>query len=88
MGQRAVLAGGCFRGMQDLIRELPGVVSTGVGHTDESPASYKSPCRDISPSLGANDELLDYIDAPEPRELYLSWCGESGFEPIAIRAAA
>jgi peptide-methionine (S)-S-oxide reductase len=29
----AVLAGGCFWGMQDLIRRMPGVVSTRVGYT-------------------------------------------------------
>jgi peptide-methionine (S)-S-oxide reductase len=32
---RAVLAGGCFWGMQDLIRRMPGVVSTRVGYTGD-----------------------------------------------------
>ena len=36
MGQHretAVLAGGCFWGMQDLLRRRPGVLSTRVGYT-------------------------------------------------------
>ncbi|HKL52074.1 MAG TPA: peptide-methionine (S)-S-oxide reductase MsrA [Wenzhouxiangellaceae bacterium] len=42
--QRAVLAGGCFWGMQDLIRNLPGVLDTRVGYTggDVPNATYRN----------------------------------------------
>lgn len=33
--ERAVLAGGCFWGMQQLIRRLPGVISTRVGYAGD-----------------------------------------------------
>ena len=36
MTETAILAGGCFWGMQDLVRRLPGIVATRVGYSGGS----------------------------------------------------
>src|SRR5476649_272320 len=42
--ETAILAGGCFWGMQDLLRRFPGVLSTRVGYTggDVPNATYRN----------------------------------------------
>ncbi len=44
MTEKAILAGGCFWGMQDLIRKIPGIKKTIVGYTggDVANATYRN----------------------------------------------
>src|SRR6476646_9338600 len=57
--ERAVLAGGCFWGMQDLIRKLPGVISTRVGYSggDVENATYRN--------HGSHAEAIEITFDPE-----------------------
>jgi peptide-methionine (S)-S-oxide reductase len=57
--ERAVLAGGCFWGMQDFLRRHPGVISTRVGYTggDVTDATYRD--------HGSHAEALEVIFDPE-----------------------
>jgi hypothetical protein len=88
MHQRAVPAREVFRDNWDLNGKSLDVASARVGSIGASPASYKLPCREVSLSLRANDEHVDYIDSPKLREFHLTWCDENGFEPIAVGVAA
>ena len=57
--ERAVLAGGCFWGMQDLIRKMPGVEGTRVGYTggDVAHATYRN--------HGTHAEAIEIVFDPE-----------------------
>src|ERR1700749_2635510 len=57
--ERALLAGGCFWGMQDLLRRYPGVVSTRVGYSggDVPDATYRN--------HGTHAEAIEIVFDPE-----------------------
>jgi peptide-methionine (S)-S-oxide reductase len=57
--ERAILAGGCFWGMQDLFRRQPGVVSTRVGYSggDVPNATYRN--------HGTHAEALEIVFDPQ-----------------------
>ncbi|WP_168791989.1 peptide-methionine (S)-S-oxide reductase MsrA [Paraburkholderia aromaticivorans] len=56
--ETAILAGGCFWGMQDLLRRYPGVLSTRVGYTggDVPNATYRN--------HGTHAEALEIVFDP------------------------
>ena len=56
--ETAILAGGCFWGMEDLVRRMPGVLSTRVGYTggDVPNATYRN--------HGTHAEALELVFDP------------------------
>jgi len=56
--ETAILAGGCFWGMQDLLRKMPGVISTRVGYSggDVPHATYRN--------HGSHAEALELVFDP------------------------
>jgi peptide-methionine (S)-S-oxide reductase len=59
MSERALLAGGCFWGVQDLVRNLPGVISSKVGYSggDVPNATYRN--------HGTHAEAVEIIFDPQ-----------------------
>ncbi len=57
--ERAVLAGGCFWGVQELVRKLPGVIGTRVGYSggDVPNATYRN--------HGTHAEAIEIVFDPE-----------------------
>jgi peptide-methionine (S)-S-oxide reductase len=57
--ETAILAGGCFWGMQDLIRNRPGVISTRVGYSggDVPNATYRN--------HGSHAEAIEIVFDPQ-----------------------
>ena len=57
--ERALLAGGCFWGMEELVRAMPGVVSTRVGYSggDVPNATYRN--------HGTHAETLEVVFDPD-----------------------
>jgi len=57
--ERSILAGGCFWGMQDLIRKRPGVISTRVGYSggDVPNATYRK--------HGTHAEAIEIVFDPD-----------------------
>lgn len=72
--ESALLAGGCFWGMEDILRQIPGVIDTEVGYTGgkTSGPTYRDICQgdtghaeairvDFDPAKLSYETLLEYF---------------------------
>jgi peptide-methionine (S)-S-oxide reductase len=68
--QKAVFAGGCFWGMEELFRKLPGVINTETGYTgghnerptyEDHPGHAEALLIEFDPSKITYRELLDFF---------------------------
>lgn len=63
MVRTAVVAGGCFWGLEDLIRSLPGVIDTEAGYTggkNDNPTYEHHPGHAEAVEIQYDDQRLDY----------------------------
>ena len=70
MNKKIILAGGCFWGLEDLIRKQPGVVNTEVGYTggeNENPTYENHPGHaeavevEYDPTKTSYKKILDFF---------------------------
>jgi len=63
MRQKAYIAGGCFWGLEELVRKLPGVIDTEAGYTgggNEHPTYENHPGHAEALEVVYDDEKIDY----------------------------
>lgn len=69
--ETAILAGGCFWGMEEILRKIPGVISTEVGYTGGAGANptYKQVCTGVTGHAEAIEIVFDPKVLPYERLL-------------------
>lgn len=61
--KKAVIAGGCFWGLEDLIRDLPGIIATETGYSggeNENPTYQNHPGHAEAVEVTYDPDVIDY----------------------------